>query len=159
AAATPEDGTGLPPLLPVPVAPAAPPAAVIEVPEYLRYPHRGETPMMHTWNRLGLSALLAAALAAGPARGQEVFQPGNTDTGDKTDTILDQLKTLSQSVKDLGPLKDVPQRLAELDRKISEALADLEKNSTLRMNAVQRDLQTLREQYAQLKQELDALRG
>ena len=89
--------------------------------------------MMRNWNRLGWPAILAAALAASPAPAQFDGDP------DRTDAILNQLKSVSKA-------------LGELDKKLSDALDNLEKSTHLRVQRLQADLN-------QLKQDLEALRG
>lgn len=135
------------------VAPPVPAPTVIEVPEYLRSSHRGETPMTRTWTRLGFPSLLAAALAASSARGQLDGEP------DKADAILNQLKGVTSTLKELDNLKSLPKSLLDLEKKITDALAALEVNTELRLGTVQRDLNSLKEQYTQLKQDIDALRN
>ncbi len=156
AAARPVDMPALmPPVVEPPPAPVEPPpalvtpAAVIEVPEYLRYPLRGDTPMTHLWNRLGLPAVLAAAFAAGSAPGQD---PDKT----KTDPILDQLKGINETLKEL---KKLPQSLSDLERKITDQPSSQDTKTVLTLQDMRRDLNMLRDDYAQLKRDLDALRG
>ncbi len=156
-AVTREEPPGTPALvLPPADSPTPVSASVIEVPEYLRYPHRGDTPMMRTWNHFGLSALLGAALSASPARAQLDGEP------EKADAILKQLQTITKS---LEQLKSLPQNFAELEKKLADAekrlagtLSNFETVSQLQMQSLQRELNSLRDQYAQMKQEMDSLR-
>lgn len=131
-------------------------ATVIEIPEYLRYPHRGDTPMMRTWNQFGLSALLAAALAASPARAQLDGEP------EKADAILKQLQTITKA---LNKLESMPKNLGELEKKIADAetrlatsLSSLETISQLQAQSLRNELNSLKQQYAELKQEMDSLK-
>lgn len=109
--------------------------------------------MTRTWTRLGFPALLAAALAASSARGQLDGEP------DKTAAILNQLKSVTATLKELDSLKALPKNLTELERTITDALASLEVNTNLRIGTVQRELNALKDQYTQLKQDIDALRN
>ncbi len=127
---------------------------VVEIPEYLRYSQRGETPMMRTWKQLGLPAILAASFAASPSA-QALAQASE----DKADAILKELKEVKKTLQELEQLRELPKSLTELERKISDKLQNLEMDTRLRTEAFQRDLGALKDQYGLLRQEIEALRG
>jgi hypothetical protein len=84
------------PALPVP-APASPAAPVPSPEDFesVRNPHRGDTPMMARWHRLGWSAVLAAAFLAAPA--QAPAEERLTDTLAQQETLR-QIKELKEAL-------------------------------------------------------------
>lgn len=113
--------------------------------------------MMHTWTRVGLPALLAAVLTASPTFGQ--FD-GELD---KSQAILHELKGVTKSLQDLKNLPttvtELEKKVSNLEKKLNEQLANQDMNTQLRIQDLRADLGTLREQQAQLKQELETLRS
>jgi hypothetical protein len=130
-----------PPLpLPEPAPPTPAPVVSVPVPDprdfdAVRYPHRGDTPMMCYWKTLGLQALLAAALTAAPA--------------------------VAEDTADAKKLEDIQKQLGEIQKAI-EGLSGLQKDvgdAKLNIARAQLDISQLREQLSKLQKDVDALRS
>lgn len=151
----------VPPPVPFPEPPPAVRPELIQVaappvPHNLVVSHPGDSPMTNHWNQVTLPTLLVAALAASPTYAQADGDP------DKVDSILSQLKSLTKSVQDL---KGLPANLGELEKKIAAAekrladqLANQDLNANLRFQAMQREVNSLKEQQTLLRQEFEAMR-
>jgi hypothetical protein len=134
-----------------PTTPAAPvlPVAVQEAFSancyVTREPHRGDSPMMRTWKLLGLNTLLAAALStpvlAGQLDGPAAAQPEERDKS----AVLEKLKGLEK-------------KLDDMEAGLKKSIDNLETNALLKTNRLQRDMEDLKGQIAQLRQDVDAMR-
>src|SRR5262249_30263521 len=111
----------------------------------LREPHRGESPMTHTWKLLGLNTLLAAALATPALAGQLDGPPAGQVEGNKPDPVLEKLKGLEN-------------KLDAMESSLKAKLDNLDTNVQLKNAKLQTDVEDLKRQITQLRQDLDAIR-
>src|SRR5262249_33085022 len=109
----------------------------------LREPHRGESPMTHTWKLLGLNTLLAAALATPALAGQLDGPPAGQVEGNKPDPVLEKLKGLEN-------------KLDAMESSLKAKLDNLDTNVQLKNAKLQTDVEDLKRQITQLRQDLDA---
>jgi hypothetical protein len=106
----------------------------------IRGPLLGDTPMMRTWQMLGLKTLLAALFAAAPALSSETSGPPS-DT-EKFTEIQKQLNGLQKSLTE-----------------IKKGLEDVKAEKTLSAENVQRQITDLYSKISQLRSDLELLRN
>jgi hypothetical protein len=111
--------------------------------------HLGETPMMQTWKLLGLNAVVAVTLAAGPSRAVGQTPPTNSEKLDAIQKQLDEMKkSLTGMHKSLGALKAIETELQNLRNESNAGAA-----------AAQKDVNELRAENAKMREEIEALRA
>jgi hypothetical protein len=107
-----------------------------------REPHRGDSPMMRTWKLLGLNTLLAAALSTPVLAGQLDGPPaGQGEERDKA-AALDKFKGLEKKLEDM-------------EASLRKSLENLETNALLRSNRLYKEVEDLKGQIAQLRQDVE----
>jgi hypothetical protein len=103
------------------------------------------TPMNRTWKTFGLTALLASALLTGPVRADP------PTTAERLEDIQKNLDKLSKSMTDLARVLPA---LEEIKKQVEDVRVDA-RAGALRS---QTEIKDLKDQIAQLKSEVDALR-
>jgi hypothetical protein len=106
----------------------------------IRGPLLGDTPMMRTWQMLGLKTVLAALFAATPALSSETSGPPSDP--EKLTEIQKQLNALQKSLTE-----------------IKKGLDDIRAEKTLAAQSVQRQLEDLDKKIVQLRLDVDSLRN
>jgi hypothetical protein len=111
--------------------------------------HRGDTPMIRSWRSLGLQALLAAALSAGPALAQ----------ADATKT--DAQKTDAQKIDDIQKVAtELQKTLLGLQKSIDGLKADLgnlRTESQLNVQSAEKKANDLKDEIAKVKLDVEQL--
>jgi hypothetical protein len=105
--------------------------------------------MMRTWKKIGLSALMAALLTAGPARAET---SGPRTDSEKLDDIQKQLDELRKSV---GDVKRSVAALSTIERDLKDLRAEANAGT---QNALSQ-INDLKDEVARLKREVDGLRN
>jgi hypothetical protein len=123
----------------VPILPATPGEPVRENCYLIRDPHRGDTPMMHMWQILGLKAVLAGLFAATPALASNVSGPASE--ADKLTQINQQLIKMTAALTDIK--KAVDGLKAESNLGTQNVLSQMKDLNEL-INLLRADVQGLR---------------
>jgi hypothetical protein len=119
------------------------PTTAVEAAREKCYPIRGsllgDTPMMRTWQMLGLKTVLAALFAAAPASSAETSGPPSDP--EKLTEIQKQLNNLQSSLTE-----------------IKKALEDVKAERTLSAQNIQRQIEDLNRAVNQLRSDVETLR-
>ncbi len=125
---------------PAPVAEAPAPLGLVEsvpilpvaslepaIPQRLRYLHQGDSPMMRTWKRLGLQAVLAALLTATPnlaagTEGELTDSQRLVEIQKQLNEVKTTLQTIKEKVEDAGKahgqISDLKRQVAQLQEEV-----------------------------------------
>jgi hypothetical protein len=114
----------------------APPAIPLENCYAIRTPHRGDSPMIRTWNALGLPLVLAGALAVPAAAGQAA-EPNRDDV----------------IIRDLRELRSAVEALTKVVNEFRSASL----NTDLEIQRNKGEIAEIRRTITQLRQDLESL--
>lgn len=114
--------------------------------------------MRRTWQWFPVSALLVAALAAAPVRA------GGGKSSDDPKTVAQKLEEIKTALEPLGGMRtsvaNLDGRLQALEQAVQRELKDVRgwaTDTTARITQAQTDINELRRQLAQVRQDLDNL--